>query len=255
MKISDNGIRLIKSFEGYHNRLPNGYCTAYLCPANVPTIGFGCTEGVKLGMVWTEEQAEAGLLKEIAKHEAAVNRLVSVDMNQNEFDALVSFSYNCGVGALGKSTLLKKLNKGDRIGAAREFGKWNKGGGSVLTGLVARREREAALFLKPTEAPEGPYMPQVVEETKEISKPVATAGGVAAGGAAVGTTSLPSLPAPPDLSPYTAWQGFGEAVASLGAWITARPLLTVLCVLWACVMAFLPRIMERVAWLRSSLSS
>lgn len=95
---------------------------------------------------------------------------------------------------------------------------------------------------------------RVIEAAK--APPAAATTGVAVGaGAVVSVPSLPALPSPPDLSPYTAWQGFGEAVASLGAWITARPLLTVLCVAWACVMAFLPQIMERVPWLRSSLSS
>lgn len=94
-----------------------------------------------------------------------------------------------------------------------------------------------------------------VVEAAKAPPAAATTGAAVGAGAAVSVPSLPELPSPPDLSPYTAWQGFGEAVASLGGWITARPLLTVLCVLWACVMAFLPRIMERVAWLRSSLSS
>lgn len=94
-----------------------------------------------------------------------------------------------------------------------------------------------------------------VVEAAKAPPAAATTGAAVGAGAAVTVPSLPELPSPPDLSPYTAWQGFGEAVASLGSWITARPLLTVLCVLWACVMAFLPRIMERVAWLRSSLSS
>lgn len=94
-----------------------------------------------------------------------------------------------------------------------------------------------------------------VVEAAKAPPAAATTGAAVGAGAAVTVPTLPELPSPPDLSPYTAWQGFGEAVASLGAWITARPLLTVLCVLWACVMAFLPKIMERVAWLRSSLSS
>lgn len=95
---------------------------------------------------------------------------------------------------------------------------------------------------------------RVVEAAK--TPPAAATTGVAVGAGAVAAgPSLPALPPPPDISPYTAWQSFGEAVASLGAWITARPLLTVLCVAWACVMAFLPQIMERVPWLRSSPSS
>lgn len=94
-----------------------------------------------------------------------------------------------------------------------------------------------------------------VIEAAKAPPAAATTGAAVGAGVAVAGPTLPALPPPPDLSPYTAWQGFGEAVASLGAWITSRPLLTVLCVAWACSMAFLPKIMERVPWLRSSLSS
>jgi GH24 family phage-related lysozyme (muramidase) len=256
MKISDEGLRLIRSFEGYHTRLPDGGCAAYLCPAGVPTIGHGVTEGIKLGMVWTAEEAETALRREIAKHEAAVTRLVTVDINQNEFDALVSFSYNCGIGALTRSGLLRKLNKGDRLGASKEFAKWNRGGGRVLKGLVSRREREAALFLKPTQEPNAPFMPQEVAETKEISKPAAAAGGVAAGGAvATVPPTIPSLPTPPDLSPVTAWQSFGETIHYFGQWLLTNPVIAVFCAAWVLFFAFLPKIMERSKWLRSLLSS
>ena len=119
MKLSERGLALIKNFEGYHRRLPNGDCIAYRCPANVLTLGYGCTKGIKPGMIWTEKQALDELAKELVGHEHAVLRLVSVDFNQNQFDALVSFAYNCGNGALEKSTLLKKLNKGDYPGVCR----------------------------------------------------------------------------------------------------------------------------------------
>lgn len=255
MHLSQEGLRLIKSFEGYHKRLQNGDCAAYLCPANVPTIGYGCTEGVQIGMVWTEAKAEAELMKELAKHEAAVTTLVKVELNQNEFDALVSFSYNCGVGALQKSTLLKRLNRGDRVGAAREFEKWTRGGGRVLKGLVARREREAALFLKPVDAPDEPYMPQDVQEVREISKPVATAGGAAAGGAAVSVPSLPQLPPPPDLSSYSAWKTFGQSAGDLVSWVSGNLVLTVVCAGVIGFFTFLPKIKDKLQWARSSLSS
>ena len=78
--------------------------------------------------------------------ESAVQRLVKVELEQWQFDALVSFTYNCGEGNLQKSTLLKKVNAGDFDGAALEFHKWNKGGGKVLAGLVRRRASEALLF-------------------------------------------------------------------------------------------------------------
>jgi lysozyme len=174
MHISQAGLDLIKSFEGYLDRLPDGSCRAYLCPAGVWTIGWGCTEGVTEGMAWTKDQAEQGLRKELIQHENHVKRLVTTDLNQHEFDALVSFTYNVGTGrpkgegkkeipGLSTSTLLRCLNSGDRAGAARAFHQWNKGGGKVLPGLVSRRAREATLFLSPTEAPTKPEMPQKVE--------------------------------------------------------------------------------------------
>lgn len=172
MKISEEGIRLIKSFEGFHKKLANGDCTAYQTylgngKYDVPTIGFGTTAGVKMGMVWTEAQATDALLKEIGKHEAYVTQYVTVPINQNEFDALVSFSYNCGPGNLKK--LITRLNKGDRIGTAKAFLLYVKAQGQTLPGLVSRRTREAALFQKPVVAPDEPYMPKTVQ--KEVEPP------------------------------------------------------------------------------------
>lgn len=164
MKLSKRGLDLIQSFEGYHTAQPDGSCVAYLCPANVPTIGWGCTEGVRLGMRWTREESDAALMRELAQFEAAVDRLVTVEINQNEFDALVSFAYNCGAGALGRSSILKRLTADDRAGAAAGFALWNKGGGRVLKGLVRRRAAEAALFREPIDAATVPDMPQRVDE-------------------------------------------------------------------------------------------
>lgn len=146
MNISTDGINLIKQFEGC-------YLEAYLCPGNVWTIGYGTTEpinGVKpyKGMKITQEQADKLLITNLKKYENAVNTYVKYNMNQNMFDALVSFTYNCGISALQKSTLLQKLNKGDIQGAADEFLRWNKSGGKILNGLVKRRKKERELFLK-----------------------------------------------------------------------------------------------------------
>jgi len=91
-KISDAGLDFIKGFEGYHRALPNGDCVAYRCPAGVLTLGYGCTVGIKPGMVWTRQQAEDALRREISTFEAGVVRLVTVPINQNEYDALVSFA-------------------------------------------------------------------------------------------------------------------------------------------------------------------
>jgi lysozyme len=229
MQISDEGLRLIRSFEGYHTRLKDGSCAAYLCPAHVPTIGFGCTEGVKLGMVWTAEEAEAALRREIAKFEAVVNRLVTASINQNEFDAMVSLAYNIGAAAFERSSVLKRLNKGNRAGAAQAFEMWNKGGGRVLPGLVSRRKREAALFLKPVEAPEEPAMPQAVTETKPVSKPTVAA--VSAVAATVAPVVVPSVPpevpavVTKSLENVHAWQGIGEQLWTLKQWALAQPML------------------------------
>ncbi len=122
---------------------------AYLCPANVWTIGYGHTgKDVKQGMVIKKEEAERLLIDDLKKFCAAVERLVKVKLTDNQFAALVSFCFNIGSGAFGKSTLLRKLNAGDIIGAVQEFPKWNKGGGKVLPGLVKRRGDEQRLFVK-----------------------------------------------------------------------------------------------------------
>jgi len=144
--ISQNGINLISSFEGCELK-------AYLCPAKVWTIGFGTTvypNGVKVkkGDSYTLEQAKQFKAHDLKRFEKTVNDLVKVPLTQNQFDALVSLTYNIGTGAFEKSTLLKKLNAGDYQGAADQFTAWNKGGGKVLQGLVNRRAKERDLFLK-----------------------------------------------------------------------------------------------------------
>lgn len=173
MKMSKACVNLVKEHEGYHKRLPDGSCTTYYCPAGVLTIGFGCTVGIKEGDIWSPQQAVEALRRELEKHEKAVNGLIKVDITQNQFDALVSFSYNCGSGALAKSSLLKRLNKGDFAGAAAEFHKWNKGGGRVLPGLVRRRAQEAELFLTP-DASNEPVMPQAVDAPAPVKEALRT---------------------------------------------------------------------------------
>ena len=141
MKTSNNGINLIKQFEGC-------ILSAYKCPAGVWTIGYGHTKDVKQGMKITTNQATNLLKEDLKTYENYVNKYVKVKLNQNQFDALVSFTFNCGGGALKSSTLLKKLNKGDYTGAANELLRWNKASGKVLAGLTRRRKAEKALFLK-----------------------------------------------------------------------------------------------------------
>lgn len=146
MSTSQNGINLISSFEGCELK-------AYLCPAKVWTIGFGTTvypNGVKVkkGDSCTLEQAKQFKAHDLKRFEKTVSDLVKVPLTQNQFDALVSLTYNIGTGAFEKSTLLKKLNAGDYQGAADQFTVWNKGGGKVLQGLVNRRAKEKEVFLR-----------------------------------------------------------------------------------------------------------
>lgn len=141
MKTSQKGIDLIKKFEGCR-------LTAYKCPAGVWTIGYGHTRGVKKGQRITQKQAESYLKSDLREYEKSVEKAVKVTLNQNQFDALISFTYNCGVAALQGSTLLKKLNAGDYKGASAEFPRWNKSSGRVLNGLKYRRKAERELFDK-----------------------------------------------------------------------------------------------------------
>ena len=140
MGLSDAGLDHIKSHEGLRT-------TAYRDPVGILTIGYGHTGAdVKPGQRITEAQAEQLLRKDVGWAEDAVRKNVKVPLTQGQFDALVSFTFNCGAGALGKSTLLKKLNAGDYAGAQAEFGNWVRGGGKVLPGLVRRRQEEARMF-------------------------------------------------------------------------------------------------------------
>lgn len=139
MQISKAGLDLIKQFEGL-------YLNAYRCPAGVPTIGYGHTAGVAMGQTITQQQADDYLRRDVRQLERAVARLVTVPLTQGQFDALVSFAFNLGEGALAQSTLLRLLNAGDYAGAAAQFDRWNKAGGRVLPGLVRRRAAERALF-------------------------------------------------------------------------------------------------------------
>lgn len=120
---------------------------AYLCPASIPTIGYGHTRGVKLGTNITKEEAEAFLLSDIEEMEALVLSVLKIAVKDTELSALVSFTFNEGIGRLTSSTLLSKLNEGDITGAADEFLRWNKSGGKVLPGLDTRRKAERELFL------------------------------------------------------------------------------------------------------------
>ena len=146
MKISQNGINLIKQFEGLR-------LEAYQCSAGVWTIGFGHTgSDVYKGLTITQEKAENLLKIDLTIHCNNISKLVKVKLNQNQFDALVSFEFNIGYGNLSSSTLLKLLNKGDYMGAANQFERWVYAGGKVSEGLKKRRKAEMSLFTAPASA-------------------------------------------------------------------------------------------------------
>jgi len=150
--LNNASINLITTFEGFVDRW-------YPDPAHgwaVPTLGYGHTDAAGSPKyadnknLWvTEAEARAILKYDMRKYSGAVDRLVKVPLNANQYGALSSFTYNLGEDNFGKSTLLKKLNAGDYAGAAAEFPRWNKAGGKVLAGLTRRRKAEQDLFLTP----------------------------------------------------------------------------------------------------------
>ncbi len=147
MKISNKGLELIKEFEGFS-------ANAYLCPAKIPTIGYGNTfwedgRKVRIGEQISKSKA-LELLEFVANKDFAdkIFPFIEVSISQNQFDAMVSLAYNIGVGAFSNSTLLKRVNAKDFLGAANEFLKWDKSNGKPLLGLTRRRQREKELFLK-----------------------------------------------------------------------------------------------------------
>lgn len=145
MSVNQKTIDLVKKFEGCKLK-------AYLCPANIYTIGWGNTfykngTKVKRGDIITQTQADELLKETLAFFAFKVQPLITAQVNENQFGALVSFAYNCGVAALSKSTLLAKVNQNpnnDSIGL--EFLRWTKAKGVVLPGLVKRRQAEKELY-------------------------------------------------------------------------------------------------------------
>lgn len=146
LKTSERGKALIKHFEGCR-------LSAYQDGAGIWTIGWGWArpvDGVDIhsGMTITQEKADALFTEGVVDYEQAVCRRVTVALNQNQFDALVSFTYNLGPASLERSTLLAKLNAGDYAGAASEFDRWIYIGKDPSDGLIRRRAAEKALFLE-----------------------------------------------------------------------------------------------------------
>jgi lysozyme len=145
-KYSDAGIALTKSFEGLR-------LTAYEDSTGIWTVGYGHTgPAILAGMTISDADAEALLRADLTDAVACVNRAVTAEILQNQFDAMVDFCFNAGRGNFLQSTLLRKVNFEDFTGAAVQFGLWVHGGGEVIPGLVRRRKAEAALFLSPPAA-------------------------------------------------------------------------------------------------------
>ena len=146
MNCNETGLKIIKQFEGFHSK-------AYLCPAGIPTIGYGSTRDKNRKRIKsttaaiTKEEGGKLLKRDVQSAESSVKNLIKVKLNENEFSALCSFVYNLGSGNLQSSTLRAKLNRGDYEGAANEFPKWRRAGGKILKGLVLRRATEQKLFL------------------------------------------------------------------------------------------------------------
>ena len=143
MEISQEGLSLIKKFEGCKLK-------SYKCAAGVWTIGYGSTNGIEEGMEISQERADMLLLEDVEIYENAVNELVKVPLEQNQYDALVTWTFNLGPTNLKNSTLLKVLNDKNYEGVPEQIKRWNKatvdGERQVLEGLVRRREAEALLF-------------------------------------------------------------------------------------------------------------
>ena len=186
--MNEAGLQLLKEFEGFRSN-------AYLCPAGVPTIGFGFTLGVKLGDKITKAQAEKRLKQELRAYEDAVLKACSIEPNENELAAMTCLAWNIGISGFQKSSVIKAHNRGDHQAAARAFQLWNKAGGVVYAGLTRRRAAEAALYLTPmpddvSDPVEGPAldMPQSVDAEKPMTRSTIATAGTAT--AAVSTVSV-----------------------------------------------------------------
>jgi len=171
VRVSEKGLRLIKQFEGLR-------LTAYLCPAGIPTIGWGNTRGVtledvRLKRTITAGEAEEMLREELATFEAGVFDVL-VAPTQPEFDACCSLAYNIGLAGFRKSSVLKAHNRGDKVAASKAFALWDKAtvGGvkKALPGLARRRAAEAAMYLEPVDA----YGMQPVQDMPQAVLPERT---------------------------------------------------------------------------------
>ena len=139
MKISEEGLSLIKKFEGCE-------LNAYEDAVGIPTIAYGRIKNVKMGDSCTKEQAEDWLAEEMPEYEGYINDQVKVDLEQNQFDALVAWTFNLGPKNLKSSTMLRVLNEGKKSEVPAQMKRWNKAGGKTLDGLIRRRLAESLLW-------------------------------------------------------------------------------------------------------------
>ena len=198
MRMSDENRRdLLQRFEGCRLK-------AYRCPAGILTIGYGHTSAagdpqVFEGMSITQDRAEQILARDLAKFERAVENCVTVPLEQNQFDVLVDFAYNAGIGALQKSTLLKKVNAKDFDAVPTELMKWTKAGGQELLGLVKRRQAECAIWHTTDKHPDDAHdhrvepdpVPEAPQKTMLQSKQ---------GNAAIATTAIGGISAAQEIT-------------------------------------------------------
>ncbi|CAM1656292.1 Glycoside hydrolase [Bartonella choladocola] len=189
-QISQHGLEKLKQWEGLETE-------AYRDAGGVWTIGYGHTAAAgtpvpHVGMVITEAEAESILLKDLAQYEAAVENNVNVKLNDNEFAALVSFSFNVGINAFKKSTLLKKLNSGNYEAVPSELMKWVKAGGKKVQGLVNRRRAEGYLWMEGAFVTSKDVVPEPKKENPLFRKEtILSVGGMATGLTGFATGSGP----------------------------------------------------------------
>lgn len=140
-RVSEEALGLVKRWEGLKLQ-------AYRCPADVWTIGYGHTATARPGQVISETQATRLLMEDLARFEAAIERLVRVPLSDGQFGALVSWAFNVGEGAAARSGLIRRLNKGEYDAVPGELARWNKAAGKVVPGLSNRRAAEAGLWAR-----------------------------------------------------------------------------------------------------------
>lgn len=200
MRLSKNGYKLLKQFEGCRLK-------AYKDIVGIWTIGYGFTKGVKEGDVTTQAQCDARLVEELREYEDAVRKALIASYSQNEFDAIVLLTWNIGIAGMARSSVVKAHNRLDNQAAARAFGLWNKAGGKEVVGLTRRRASEAALYLTPEPNEKDLPMPQKVDEEKPMTESTINRAGAIAGSTAAiaGATQVIDIVNKLDLASISSW--------------------------------------------------